>query len=89
MPKNRLEECGDSEVYAAADLFCDTEIDFEVVERDKDGLISKLKVEAGDFVIMGDVPFNMSTLKSQIRNGRLILQSMVKDEFEMLDSLYL
>jgi len=32
MPRNRLEECGDSEVYAAADLFCDTEIDFEVVE---------------------------------------------------------
>jgi RNA polymerase sigma-70 factor (ECF subfamily) len=64
-------------------------VDFKIVERDKDGLISRIEVPKGNYIIKGEVPFNMSTLKSQIRNGRLNLQNMVKKEFSHLDDLYL
>ena len=33
MADNKLTECQDNPVYDAADLFCDTEIDFETVEK--------------------------------------------------------
>ena len=33
MADNKLAECQDNPVYDAADLFCDTEIDFETVEK--------------------------------------------------------
>jgi RNA polymerase sigma-70 factor (ECF subfamily) len=65
------------------------EIEFQILEKDKDGLISKIKLPVGNYILKGETPFNMSTLKSQIRNGRLNLQSMVKREFSILDDLYL
>lgn len=64
-------------------------VDFRVIERDKDGLISKIAIPKGNFTIEGEVPFNMSTLKSQIRNGRLNLRDMVKKDFENLDRFFL
>lgn len=64
-------------------------VEFSVIRRDKDGLISKIKVPKGNYSIDGEIPFNMSTLKSQIRNGRLILQNMVRKDFDQLDHMYL
>tara|TARA_R110000772_G_scaffold20466_5_gene57024 strand:+ start:167016 stop:167963 length:948 start_codon:yes stop_codon:yes gene_type:complete len=64
-------------------------VDFTIVEKDGNELISKIILPKGDYNIKGEVPFNMSTLKSQIRNGRIILQNMVKSEFEKLDKIHL
>lgn len=64
-------------------------VDFEIVSRDKDHLISCIKLPKGDYTVNGEVPFNMSTLKSQIRNGRIILQGLVEREFEELNHMYL
>ncbi len=33
MAKNKLEHCDDSPVYTAAELFCDSEIDFKTIEK--------------------------------------------------------
>ena len=33
MTKNKLEQCEDSPVYNAAELFCDSEIDFKTIEK--------------------------------------------------------
>ena len=57
---------------------------YEITHKDKDNLISQIKVFGDPVSIYGEVPFNMSTLKSQIRNGRIILKNMVKDRFEKL-----
>jgi hypothetical protein len=48
-----------------------------------------IKLPKGEYTVKGEVPFNMSTLKSQIRNGRIILQGMVEREFEELNHMYL
>lgn len=64
-------------------------IDFEIIEIDNNKLISKIKLPKGDYLISGEIPFNMSTLKSQIRNGRIMIKSMVKNEFEQLDKIHL
>ena len=64
-------------------------VNFEIVSRDKDYLISCIKLPSGNYTIHGEVPFNMSTLKSQIRNGRIILQGLVEREFEELNHMYL
>ena len=66
-----------------------TEIPYHIISTDKDGLISEIKLPIGNYYIDAEIPFNMSTLKSQIRNGRIMLQRMVKSEFESLDKLYL
>lgn len=65
------------------------DVNYRILERDKDGLISKLEIPVGNYHINAEVPFNMSTLKSQIRNGRIMLQKMVQSEFESLDRLYI
>lgn len=66
---------------------------FTVVEKDKDDLISKIKIknikENETISIDGKIPFNLSTLKSQIRMGRMTLQHMVRKEFRGLDMKYL
>lgn len=64
-------------------------VNFDIIGRDKDNLISSIKLPKGNYVVRGEVPFNMSTLKSQIRNGRIILQGMVEKEFSDLDHMYL
>ncbi|MBM3138537.1 MAG: GTP cyclohydrolase I FolE [Chloroflexi bacterium] len=33
MPKQKLENCDDSPVYSAAELFCDSEMDFDTIEK--------------------------------------------------------
>jgi len=64
-------------------------VKFKILEKDKDNLISRIEIDKGNYIIEGEVPFNMSTLKSQIRNGRINLQNMVENEFKTLDQMYL
>ena len=42
----------------------------------------------GTYTIIGRVPYNLSTLKSQIRNGRVLLDKMVKKDFSNIIELY-
>lgn len=64
-------------------------VNFSVTEIDGNNLVSIIKLPKGEYNINGEIPFNMSTLKSQIRNGRSMIKNMVKNEFEKLDKLYL
>lgn len=77
--------------YSITDITDDdgNSIEFEIIERDVNDLISAIKIKPGTYDVQGEIPFNMSTLKSQIRNGRIIIKDMVKDEFEKLDRIYL
>ena len=61
------------------------DVNYNILEQDKDGLISKIEIDKGEYTIDCEVPFNMSTLKSQIRNGREKLRNLVGDEFEIID----
>lgn len=45
--------------------------------------------QKGKFHIYCRTPKNLSTIKSQIRNGRIKLQDMVKDKFKKLDEMYI
>ena len=63
-------------------------INYKVIERDNNNLISKIEIPKGSYHIEGEIPFNMSTLKSQIRNGRILIKNMVKTEFEKLDKAH-
>ena len=64
-------------------------VNFSVTEIDGNNLVSIIKLPKGEYNINGEIPFNMSTLKSQIRNGRSMIKNMVKNEFEKLDKIYL
>lgn len=70
------------------------EIEFDILSRDKDNLIEQILIKSRVevdmfFYIDGSIPFNISTLKSQIRGGRLLLMSLVKTEFSELDETLL
>jgi len=45
-------------------------------------------LNGSNFTVKGRFPKNLSTVKSQIRNGRLKLQDMVKEDFQRLDDMY-
>ena len=64
---------------------------FKLIEGDKEKtpFFTLLSLPAGEYTMAVRKPQNLSTLKSQIRNGRKMLQKMVKQEFDMLDNLYL
>ena len=66
-------------------------INYEILEYDKDELITKIRLHIKDnkITIKGSVPYNLSTLKSRIRSGRSILQKMVRQEFKDLEQKYL
>ena len=50
--------------------------------------IIRLK-QKGVYVISGRKPKNLSTVKSQIKNGRALLIKKTKREFDILDEMYL
>jgi len=64
------------------------EAKYEILEYDKDKLITKIRIAAGTYCLSAVVPFQMSTLKSQIHNGRKNLQELVEEEFNELDKIY-
>lgn len=65
-------------------------IEYDILKYDKDGLISKIRIYKlnNKIIILGTIPFNMNTLKSKIKAGRVILQKMVKDDFKILEHKY-
>ena len=67
------------------------DISYDVLEYDKDGLICKIRVlvETNRIYIHGNMPFNLSTLKSRIRCARITLQNMVDKKFKELEVQYL
>jgi RNA polymerase sigma factor (sigma-70 family) len=65
-------------------------VKYEVIARDKDGLISRLALpNKGTYLIKGEVPYNINTVKSQIKNGRKLLKEMLIDKFKVLDNMYI
>lgn len=61
-------------------------LEYKIISKDKDGLISKVELPKNSSFIYGEIPFNMSTLKSQIRNGRILLKKMVKEKFKEIET---
>lgn len=65
-------------------------VDFEILDRDKDNLITSIKLpKVSEYFISGQIPYNISTIKSQIRNGRKLLQDLVQKDFLQLNEMYL
>jgi len=67
-------------------------IEFVLYEGDtkKTPFFTHIKIkQKGKFYLKCRVPKNLSTVKSQIRNGRIKLQDMVEDRFKRLDEMYL
>lgn len=60
MSKNKLEKCGDSNVYTAADLFCDSEIDFKSIEKSVSNIL----------IAIGENPEREGLLKTPDRVAR-------------------
>ncbi|CAG7580428.1 MAG: ECF RNA polymerase sigma factor SigW [uncultured marine phage] len=79
-----------SEAYEVLDSNGE-KVNFTLVEGDtkKTPFFTHIKLNVGDYTVKGRLPKNLSTVKSQIRNGRLKLQDMVKEDFQRLDDMYL
>ena len=60
MTKNKLEHCEDSPVYNAAELFCDSEIDFKTIEKSVHNIL----------VAVGENPDREGLLKTPNRVAR-------------------
>lgn len=66
------------------------EVDFTLIEGDtkKTPFFTQIKLRPGKYQISGRNPKSLSTVKSQIRNGRAILMNATKEEFESLERNY-
>lgn len=78
-----------SEAYEVLDSNGNS-VKFALIEGDpkKTPFFTHIILDAGTYVVSGRHPKNLSTIKSQIRNGRLKLQDMVKEDFHRLDEMY-
>ena len=64
---------------------------FTMIEGDpkKSPFYTKIKFEeAGEYILFGRNPKSLSTIKSQIRNGRAILMTKSAQDFAVLDEMY-
>jgi RNA polymerase sigma factor (sigma-70 family) len=81
-----------SKVYSIVDDKNNNITDFKLIEGDskKTPFFTHIKFEnPGKYRIFGRNPKSLSTIKSQIRNGRALLISESQKEFELLDEMYL
>jgi RNA polymerase sigma factor (sigma-70 family) len=64
--------------------------DFKLIEGDskKTPFFTHIEIPVGTYIISGREPHNLSTLKSQIRNGRILLEKMVKKDFKRIIDIY-
>lgn len=78
-----------SEAYEVLNVSGDL-VKFALVEGDskKTPFFTHIVLDPGTYVVKGRCPKNISTIKSQIRNGRLKLQDMVKEDFHRLNEMY-
>ncbi len=63
---------------------------FKLIEGDskKTPFFTHIEISSGTYKVKGRSPHNLSTLKSQIRNGRMLLDKMVKKDFKIIVDLY-
>lgn len=79
-----------SEIYSVYDQFGEIISDYRLVEGDpqKTPFITGIKLyTTGEYKISARSPKSLSTIKSQIRNGRKILIDKSKKEFELIDRM--
>jgi RNA polymerase sigma-70 factor (ECF subfamily) len=79
-----------SKVYSVTDMNGVT-VDYRVIEGDtkKTPFFTVIKMPKGEFKVSGRCPKPLSTVKSQIRNGRLKLIDETKREFKELENMYM
>jgi len=80
-----------SKVYSISDNLGNLVNDFKLIEADpkKSPFFTQITIKPGKYFINGRTPKSLSTIKSQIRNGRAILMNETKKEFGLLDEMFL
>lgn len=63
---------------------------FKLIEGDakKTPFYTHIELPSGTYRVRGREPHNLSTLKSQIRNGRILLEKMVVRDFKKIVDIY-
>ena len=62
-------------------------IEFEIVSTDKFGLIEKIKIQPGEYIVFGEIPLNLSTVKSRIKNAKTQIEKIVEPHFLKISKL--
>jgi RNA polymerase sigma factor (sigma-70 family) len=80
-----------SKVYSISDKSGNLVQDYQLNESDpkKTPFFTEIMIQPGKYVIKARTPKSLSTIKSQIRNGRAILVNDTKKEFTVLDEMFL
>ena len=80
-----------SKVYKIMDTLGNNVENFTLVEGDtkKTPFFTEISIKPGKYLVSARTPKSLSTIKSQIRNGRAILMNQTKKEFDILDEMYL
>ena len=80
-----------SKVYSVIDNSGNIVEDYTLNESDpkKTPFFTEIEMLPGNYVIKARTPKSLSTIKSQIRNGRAILVNDTKKEFNTLDEMFL
>jgi RNA polymerase sigma-70 factor (ECF subfamily) len=80
-----------SKVYNITDADGNIMDKFTLIEGDtkKTPFFTEISIKPGKYSISARTPKSLSTIKSQIRNGRAILINETKKEFDVLDEMYL
>lgn len=79
-----------SKVYKICSIEGEDVDKFTLIEGDtkKTPFFTQIKLRPGRYQISGRNPKSLSTVKSQIRNGRAILMNSTREEFDMLEKNY-
>ena len=80
-----------SKVYKIMDSVGNNVEEFTLIEGDtkKTPFFTEISLKPGKYFVSARTPKSLSTIKSQIRNGRAILINDSKKEFDLLDEMYL
>jgi RNA polymerase sigma-70 factor (ECF subfamily) len=80
-----------SKVYKIMDSFGNNIEEFNLIEGDtkKTPFFTEISINPGKYIVSARTPKSLSTIKSQIRNGRAILINETRKEFDVLDEMYL
>ena len=80
-----------SKVYKIMDTLGNNVENFTLVEGDtkKTPFFTEISIKPGKYLVSARTPKSLSTIKSQIRNGRAILMNQTRKEFDILDEMYL
>jgi len=79
-----------SKIYSVTDVN-GVEVNYTPIEGDpkKTPFYTQIELSYGKFIIYGRNPKPLSTIKSQIRNGRIALIKETKREFKEIEKMYL